>query len=145
MSRSLKRRASGKCGGKRVDVRPNWKEQSAEREPNRRARAMIFEIAGLTISGINLGLNLRKAYKDWNSWDESDVEVDRDWLRVVLKKGEIKGSPQDFAWMRMKRLPTFELEGSHSAVFAFNKEKKVKYRIVREGRLGDREILVRRV
>ena len=56
----------------------------------------------------------------------------------------MKGSPQDFAWVRTKRLPTFELEGTHSAVFAFNKEKKVKYRIVR-GRVGDREILVRRV
>ena len=83
---------------------------------------MIGEIAGLTITGINWALKLRKLYKDWNSWDESDVEVDGDWLDVALKMKVIEGSPQDFQWMRKERLPTAELKGTHSAVFAINKE-----------------------
>ena len=102
----------------------------------------MFELAGFAISGINSLLTFRKAYKDWSSWDERDVEVELDYLDVALEKGVIEGNKDEFAWMRITRLPTAELKGTHCAVVAINAEKKIKYRIV-VGRPDDRVILVR--
>ena len=103
----------------------------------------MFGLAGLAISGINSLLTFRKAYKDWSSWEERDVEVELGYLDVALKKGVIEGNKDEFAWIRIERLPTAELEGAHCAVVAINVEKKIKYRIV-VGRPDDRVILVRR-
>jgi hypothetical protein len=105
---------------------------------------MIFELAGLTISGINLALNLQKTYKDWSSWKEADVEVDLEWIDVALDKGVIEGKNRDFEWMRLTRLPIAELKHTHSAVIAINEKKRIKYRIV-VGRPDDRLILVKRL
>jgi hypothetical protein len=49
----------------------------------------MFDFAGLTVSAINLALNFHRAYRDWGSWQEADVQVDFDWLDVALKKGLI--------------------------------------------------------
>jgi hypothetical protein len=134
-------------------VRQPWKQdrRAAEleratdaAEPDWEGLAMIFELAGLTISGINLALNLQKTYKDWSSWKEADVEVDLEWIDVALDKGVIEGKNRDFEWMRLTRLPIAELKHTHSAVIAINEKKRIKYRIV-VGRPDDRLILVKRL
>jgi hypothetical protein len=89
----------------------------------------MFEIAGLAVSGVNLALTLQKSFKDWLSWKECDLEVELDWLPVALEMGVFDGKEEDFEWTRVTRLPIAELRGTHSAVIAFNDQKKIRYRI----------------
>jgi hypothetical protein len=101
-----------KCGGRGNKNAAQLEGAAAASKPDREAMAMIFELAGLTISGINLALNLQKTYKDWSSWKEADVEVESDWIDVALEKGVIEGKKEDFGWMRLTKLPTAELRGT---------------------------------
>jgi hypothetical protein len=91
---------------------------------------LLFEIAGLSVSGLNTVLNFRKTVQDWLAWKDEDVEVDNEWLDLAINKGVLKGKPGDYEWTRLISLPTPELKGTHSAVVAINNEKRIKYRIV---------------
>jgi hypothetical protein len=91
---------------------------------------LLFEIAGLSVSGINTIFNLHKQFKDWRGWKEEDVEVDNAWLDVAIEKGVIMGKPGDYEWTRLSSLPTAELKGTKTAVVAINEEKRIRYRIV---------------
>jgi hypothetical protein len=105
---------------------------------------LMFEMAGLAVTGVNLALNLQKSFKDWLSWKEDDLQVEFEWLPAALKKGVLKGREQDFEWTRITRLPIAELEGTHAAVLAVNDKKKVRYRIV-VGPCTDRLILTKKL
>src|SRR6476646_7680354 len=91
---------------------------------------LLFEIAGLSVSGLSTVLNFRKTVQDWLAWKDEDVEVDNEWLDLAINKGVLEGKPGDYEWTRLISLPTAELKGTHSAVVAINKEKRIKYRIV---------------
>ncbi len=91
----------------------------------------ILEIAGLSISAIGLFNDLLQTYRDLSKWDEGDVEVDNAFLGLALEKGELTGTLADYSWMNIRRVPTAELAGTHSVVIAINKDKRLKYRIVR--------------
>lgn len=105
---------------------------------------MIVELAGLAISGFSLALDLKNSVSDWMAWKEQDIEADMAWLEVALAKGVLSGQPDDFAWLAISRLPRAELEGTHSAVLAENREKRIRYRIV-TGHGAGRLILTKRL
>ena len=104
----------------------------------------MFEIAGLTVSAIGLLVNLHSKFKDLASWKEKDLEVDMAWLDIALKRNVLSGKNEDFAWMRLRSLPTAELSGTHSAVIAVNESKRLKYRLV-VGPADDRLILTQKL
>ena len=104
----------------------------------------MIEIAGLVISGVGLVTNLAKQIKDLAAWKEDDIEVDREWLELALEKNILSGTPDQFAWVHLRRLPTAELKGTHAAVVAVNESKKLKYRIVM-GFIDDRVILCQKL
>lgn len=56
--------------------------------------------------------------------------ADTAWLGVALAKGVLAGQMDDFAWIKIGRLPQAELEGTHPAVLAENREKRIRYRIL---------------
>jgi hypothetical protein len=61
-----------------------------------------------------------------------------------LEKGLVEGKLSDFEWLRLERLPSAELRETHSAVVAFNEDRRIKYRIL-IGPADDPVILVRKV
>ena len=104
----------------------------------------FFSIAGLAVSGIGLLNDFGTTYRDILKWQEEDVEVDAEWLELALNKGIIEGTLDSFAWANLRRVPTLELKGTHQPVVAINKDKRVKYRIVR-GSVDDRLVLMKKV
>jgi hypothetical protein len=107
----------------------------------------IFEIAGLSISAIGLFNDLHQTYRDLAKWNEADVEVDDAWLETALKKKVLTGALADYGWMNIRRVPTATLAGTHSVVIAINREKRLKYRVVRgSAARGDGvNVLVRKI
>lgn len=107
----------------------------------------LFDIAGIAISTIGTASELFGTYRDLTNWDEKDIEVDAEWLDLALQKGVLDGKVGDYSWPAERRVPTLELKGEHAVVIAINKDKRLKYRIVRGqlGSAGGRSILVRRV
>ena len=104
----------------------------------------ILEFAGLSISAIGVINDLLQTYRDLAKWVETDIEVDSDWRDLALNKNLLDGSADHYRWMSERRVPSAELRGSHSVVVAINKDKRLKYRVVR-GEPDDRLILVRKV
>lgn len=104
----------------------------------------MIEIAGLIVSGIGLVADLAKQFKDLSTWKEEDIEVDGEWLGLALEKNVLSGVPDQFAWVRLRSLPTAELKGSHAAVVAVNESKRLKYRIVM-GSIDDRVVLCQKL
>lgn len=76
----------------------------------------MIELSGLVISSIGLVTNLAKQFKDLAAWKEEDIEVDREWLELALEKKVLLGTPDQFAWLHLRRLATVELRGTHAAV-----------------------------
>ncbi|MBP6013318.1 MAG: hypothetical protein KBA31_13920 [Alphaproteobacteria bacterium] len=103
----------------------------AVRTLQKELKMAILEIAGLSISAIGLFNDLMQTYRDLAKWDEADVEVDDAFLGLALEKGILTGKPDDYALMNIRRVPTAELAGTHSVVIAINKDKRLKYRILR--------------
>ena len=103
-----------------------------------------MDIAGIAISGINLLLKIRDEYADLNSWDERDLPVDFEWLTEALRANLLQGKEDQFGWAREERVPTAELKGTLATVIAYNKEKRIRYRIV-AGPPGDRLILIQKL
>lgn len=92
----------------------------------------MIEVAGLIISGISLIKDLYTVHKDLGSWEQKDLEVDRDWLPLALKHNLLSGTEADYRWVALRRVPTLELEGTHQIAVAYNDDKKIIYRIVRD-------------
>jgi len=103
----------------------------------------MLEFAGLVISGFSLLHELGKTYHDLREWKEEDVEIDFDWLPLAFQKGLLDGGPDDYAWVRLRSVPTKELAGTHKAVIAYNAEKRIRYRVV-QGRPDDRLVLIKK-
>ena len=107
----------------------------------------IIEIAGLAVSAIGVFNDLLLTYRDLTKWDQADIEVDSDWLDLALTEGVLPGSADQYRWMNERRVPSAELRGTHNVIVAINKDKRLKYRVVR-GKIHDangRSILVRKV
>lgn len=102
---------------------------------------------GLAVSGLNLALNLFKTVKDAQSWKESDIEVDSDWLELAIEKGILPGPSGDYQWINESRVPSAELRGTHSPIIAHNDERKIRYRIFQGGptTIGGRLMLVKTI
>jgi hypothetical protein len=75
--------------------------------------------------------DLVSTHRDISRWEEADIQVDNEWLDLALEKKVIEGTSDLFSWARLERVPTLELKGTHHTVIAINKDKKIKYRIVR--------------
>jgi hypothetical protein len=90
----------------------------------------MIELAGLLISGLGLLNDIASSEQELSKWTEEDLQVDEEWLSVAIEKGLLQGSPSDYTWSWASKVPTRELKGTHQVVYAFNKEKQIKYRIV---------------
>ena len=105
----------------------------------------MLEIAGLVVTSIGLAVDLAVRVTDWAKWEECDVEVDCEWLQLALEKGELDGTEQDYDWRMLKNAPTLELKKTHSVVVALNREKKIRYRIVKKTRNKETAVLLKRL
>ena len=103
----------------------------------------IVSIAGLAITAFGLWHNLSKDHKDLSQWEESDLEVDFEWLNVAIEKGFLDGEKSDYEWPVAKRVNTLLLKGNHQTVIAINEDKRSRHRLV-VGPPGDRLVLVRK-
>jgi hypothetical protein len=87
-------------------------------------------IAGIAIDGITTYANFRTIRESINNsklWIEKDMLVDNLWLDQAINNGILdKG---EYSWKAENSLPTLELQGVHSLVVIYNKEKKTMYRI----------------
>lgn len=90
---------------------------------------MVLELAGLVFTGIGLVNDLCSTYRDLTSWEEKDLLVDNEWLCLAIEKKMINGPKESYHWARVSNVPSKVLAGTHQTVIAFNKDKKVKYRI----------------
>ncbi len=105
----------------------------------------MLEIAGLVVTSIGLAVDLAKKFADWAKWEERDVEVDCEWLQLALEKGVLDGTEQDYDWRMLKNAPTLELQKTHSVVVALNRQKKIRYRIVKKTKNKELAILLKRL
>ena len=96
---------------------------------------MLLEIAGIAISTVGTVSELFQTIRDIGAWDEADIEVDHEWLDLAIQRNILSGETSDYVWAAEKRVPTLELKGEYAVVIAINKEKRLKYRIMR-GQLG---------
>ena len=103
----------------------------------------MIEIAGFIVSGIGLIKDLFALYDDLSSWGSEDLEVDSDWLALALQKGILAGKEGDYSWVRLRSVPTRELQGTNEVISAHNADRKVLYRIVR-GTQDDRIVLMKK-
>lgn len=104
-----------------------------------------FTIAGVTISGLNLATNWIKLFKDFLKWDEKDLSVTMGYPAELIKAGKLEGSLEDYAFMRADKVPTAELKNDAAVVLAPNKEKRIRYRLVVESRVGPKLVLVKKL
>ena len=103
----------------------------------------MLEIAGVILSGVSLLKDLFDLHQDLDSWEQQDLEVDREWLPLALEHEILSGDQEDYYYASLRRVPTLELKGTHSVVAAYNAETKTIHRIV-QGRPDDRLVLMRK-
>ena len=90
-------------------------------------------IAGIAIDGITTYANYRAIRDSINNnkeipWVEKDMPVDNEWLDLARNKGILNKS-SEYSWPAENKVPTLELQGTHSLVVIYNKEKRTMYRI----------------
>ena len=91
----------------------------------------FISIAGLAISTIGLMNDLASTYRDLTNWEEKDIEVDNDWMALAIQNKIIEPPEGSYVWANLRHVPTLELKGTHQVVIAVNKDRRLKYRIVR--------------
>ncbi len=101
-------------------------------------------IAGAAVSGIGLFTDLVKTYKDFRSWEEKDLAVDSEWLAGAIEDGKLEGQESDYAWATYFRVPTLEMKKTHEQVAAYDKKKRLRYRVVR-GAPDSRIVLMKKI
>ena len=104
----------------------------------------MLEVAGLIVSGISLIKDLLVLHEDLESWDQQDLEVDGEWLRLATEKELLPGSVEDYVWSALRHVSTRELKGTHQTAQAHNDDKKILYRIV-QGPPDDRSVLMKKI
>ena len=93
----------------------------------------MFEFLGVALSFIGVpddGLNTKHDHETWN---DEEWAVNRKFPELALKAGLVTGAIDRFRWVSEDDVLTRELERTHQVVFAYNDEKKIRYRIVRAG------------
>lgn len=91
---------------------------------------MDLTLAGFIITGLSFANDLYSRFLDLSNWEEKDLKVNMEYLKVAIKKGLLPGSEGDYAWVNSQNVATWELKGTHEVVFAINEVKKIKYRLV---------------
>lgn len=104
----------------------------------------IISIAGLAVSTIGLVNDFASTYRDLAKWKEDDIEVDNEWLELAIQNKIVESPQESYSWSALKHVPTRELKGTHQVVIAINKDKKLKYRIIR-GSANDCLVLMKKV
>jgi hypothetical protein len=90
----------------------------------------VLEIAGLVVTVVGVLNDLAKTYVDLAKWEETDIEVDDEWLELAIEKGVLTHEVGDYMWVSESRVPTRELRGTAKVVVAVNADRRIKYRIV---------------
>ena len=101
----------------------------------------MVEFVGVELSFIGVpddGLNTKHDHETWNN---EEWAVNRKFPELALKAGLVTGAMDRFRWVSEDDVLTRELERTHQVVFAYNDEKKIRYRIVR-GRRGERKLVL---
>lgn len=92
----------------------------------------MIEGVGFGMTTIGLAVQLYKDYKDFSSWDQQDVDVDREFLPAAVAQGHLDGAESDYRWMAVRKLATAEMNKTHSVVHYINADKKIKCRLFRD-------------
>jgi hypothetical protein len=103
----------------------------------------MLELLGLAISFIGVTNDLLNTTRERETWKDEEWSVNGNFLEVAIKHGLVTGLPEDFRRVRENNVLTKTLEKTYQVVFAYNDEKKIRYRIV-YGRPGDRSILMKK-
>jgi hypothetical protein len=103
--------------------------------------AAMIEFLGLAISCIGVGNDLLNTKHDRETWKDEEWAVNGQFLEPAIKAGLVTGAMDSFRWVSEDDVLTRELERTHQVVFAYNDEKKIRYRIVR-GRRGERKLVL---
>lgn len=88
-------------------------------------------LSGFTITAIDTANSLAKTLKEFRIYAEKDIEVDHSWLFLALRNEVLEGTLGDYLWTPERTVPTRELEGTHCVIIAINKDKRLKYRMVK--------------
>ncbi len=106
---------------------------------------MVWEIAGVVISGFSVLRNIFKDRQDaMRDWVEEDLEVDVHWVKAAIENGLLEGSIADYSWPLARRVSTLELRGTHEQVRAISEEGRKLYRIV-WGPPANPDVLVKKI
>jgi hypothetical protein len=101
----------------------------------------MFEFLGVAISFIDVTNDGLNTQHDRETWNDAEWAVNRKFPELALKAGLVTGAIDRFRWVSEDDVLTRELERTHQVVFAYNDEKKIRYRIVR-GRRGERKLVL---
>jgi hypothetical protein len=104
----------------------------------------VLEIAGLAVSGVNLALNLFKTARDAQAWQEKDIQVDDEWLKLAIEAGVLPAPECGYEWLNEHHVPSAELRGRCSPVIAHNDVQRIRYRLFlgQPASIGGRLMLV---
>ena len=101
----------------------------------------MFELLGVVISFIGVTNDWPNTKRDRETWKDEELAVNRKFPELALKAGLVTGAMDRFRWVSEDDVLTRELEKTHQVVFAYNDEKKIRYRIVR-GRRGEQKLVL---
>jgi hypothetical protein len=101
----------------------------------------MFELLGVMISFIGVTNDWLNTKRDRETWKDEELTVNRKFPELALKAGLVTGAMDRFRWVSEDDVLARELEGTHQVVFAYNDEKRIRYRIVR-GRRGERKLVL---
>jgi hypothetical protein len=109
----------------------------------------MFELLGLAISFLAISFigvtnDLLNTKRDRETWKDEEWLVNEKFPELAIKAGLLTGAMDSFRCVNEDNVLTRELEGTYQVVFAYNDEKKIRYRIVR-GRPGKRSVLMQKI
>lgn len=90
----------------------------------------LISIGGFIIGAVDLASQFIRDYKDASEWREQDLFIDNEWPLLAIEAGILPGRAADYEFLRLDKIPTAELSKRAEVVYALNKDKKIKYRLV---------------
>jgi hypothetical protein len=103
----------------------------------------MLEFLGLAISCIGVTNDLLNTKRERETWKMEEWPVNGKFPEVAIKAGLVTGPLERFRWVRENDVLTRTLDETYQVVFAYNDEKKIRYRMVYR-RHGARSILMKK-
>ena len=88
-----------------------------------------FVMGGVIIDDVLPASQWMRKADDAPTWEESDIMVDKKWLKLALEHGLLDGNGGDYLYANQSHVSSMELERSAEVVLAVNAARRIKYRI----------------